>query len=499
MAKKKNKGGLLQSRKFKYGSSAVAFTVVFVAVIVAFNVIFTSLANTYLWYADMTEKQLYDVSQASVDLIGDLNDTKIEIIFCTPFDKCDENVYLKQVLTCAQNFEKEFDFITVSYRDIITHPGSVDEFRTTEATKIKTTNVIITNGSDYRVHTIESFYMFAESDNSVFGFNGELKICSAILQMQGDLPICYFTTGHSENISNTELAMLFEDAGFIVKTIDLSKEDIDPAAKIIIINGPKYDFIGAYGDDGKALADSSNEIKKLDNFLDNFGSLMVFVDPETQDMPELEELLSEWGITIGDAIIKDYANSISIDGTALVAEYTTDETLGASLHSSMRSLESVPKTIMKYARPIEISKTAANSGKNVSVVLQTSKDAQAFSTAENEVIQTGDIPLMVLSAEMRYVDNEDMYTYVAVCGTSQFGDSSFISSNSYGNKDIMYSLMKALGREKVPVGLDFKTFDDNSLDITTAESTRWTVIFTVVIPAIAAIGGVVVYVRRRHL
>jgi len=59
--------------------------------------------------------------------------------------------------------------------------------------------------------------------------------------------------------------------------------------------------------------------------------------------------------------------------------------------------------------------------------------------------------------------------------------------------------MKALGREKVPVGLDFKTFDDNSLDITTAESTRWTVIFTVVIPAIAAIGGVVVYVRRRHL
>ena len=58
MAKKKNKGGILQSRKFKYGSSAVVFTVVFVAVIVAFNVIFSSLAQTYLWYADMTETQL---------------------------------------------------------------------------------------------------------------------------------------------------------------------------------------------------------------------------------------------------------------------------------------------------------------------------------------------------------------------------------------------------------------------------------------------------------
>ncbi len=499
MAKKKNKGGLLASRRFKYGSSAVIFTVVFVAVIVAFNVIFTSLAQTYLWYGDMTDEQIYDVSQAAVDLIGDLNDTNIEIIFCTPFDKCEENVYLKQVLTCAQNFEKEFDFITVSYRDIITHPTSVDQYRTTEATNIKTTNVIITNGSDYRVHTIESFYVFAESDNSVFAFNGEYKMCSAILQMQGDNPIAYFTTGHGETISNQPLRDLFTDAGFIVKDIDLSKEDIDPAAKIVIINGPKYDFIGAYSDDGAALADSSNEIKKLDNFLDGFGSLMVFVDPETQDMPELEELLSEWGIAIGDAIIKDYANSISIDGTAIVSEYSTEETMGASLHSSLRSLESVPKTILRYARPIEISKTAANSGKNVSVVLYSSDDAQAYSTTDDAVVQTGDIPLMVLSTEMRYVDNEDMYTYVVACGTSQFGDATYLQSNSYGNKDIMFSLMKALGREKVPAEIDFKVFDDYSLDITTAESTRWTVIFTLVIPMIAAVGGIVVYVRRRHL
>ena len=499
MAKKNKKNGLFSSRKFKYGSAAVLFTVVFVAVIVVFNIIFTSLADTYLWYADMTEKQLYDVSDAAKDLIGDLNDTQIEIIFCTPFDKCEENAYQKQVLTCARNFEKEFDFITVSYRDIITHPASVDMYRTTEASTIKTTNVIITNGSDYRVFAIEGFYVFAESDGRVFGFNGELKICSAILQMQGDNPICYFTTGHGENTANTALSMLFEDAGFVVQTIDLSKEDIDPAAKIVIINGPKYDFMGAYGKNGAPLSDSSNEIRKLDNFLDDFGSLMLFVDPETQEMPELGELLSEWGIVIGDAIVKDYVDSITIDGTSLVAAYPTEETMGASLHSTLRSLESVPKTILRYSRPIEISKTAANSGKNVSVVLKSSPSAQAYSTKDDAVVQNGDIPLMVLSCESRYVNNEQMFTYVCVCGTSQFGDPTYISSNSYGNRDIMYSLMKALGREKVPVDLDFKTFDDNSLDITTAESTRWTIIYTLLLPAAAAICGIVVFVRRRHL
>ena len=63
----------------------------------------------------------------------------------------------------------------------------------------------------------------------------------------------------------------------------------------------------------------------------------------------------------------------------------------------------------------------------------------------------------------------------------------------------MYSLMKALGREKVPVDLDFKTFDDNSLDITTAESTRWTIIYTLLLPVAVAICGIVVFVMRRHL
>jgi|LSQX01.3.fsa_nt_gb hypothetical protein len=491
MSRNKNKQSFLQTRRFKYGSAAAALTVVVIALIIVVNVIFTAFAAKYRWYADMTATKLYELSEGMISFMDDVKDTKISIIFCTPFDKLEENVYQKIVYTTALNLQNRYDWIDVSYIDIITDPGSFKPYKTTEASTIKTTSVIITNGSDFRVFAIEAFYTFAQSDNSVFAYNGEYKIVSAILQMEGEHPIAYFTTGHSETVEKTALWALFEEAGFDTRTIDLVKEDIDPAAKIVIINGPLYDF-GGYKDD-------VNEIAKLDRFVDDRGSLMVFVNPETQELPELEEYLSEWGITFGKAVIRDYSNSVSTDGTALVSVYPT-EGLGASLHKNIRDLESQPKTIMRDCQPINLlwEKEEAHNSRRVSTILTTTDQATAYSTSDGQEIGKGPFNTLVLSSELQYILNDEMFTYVMVGGTSQFGSDAYINSNTYGNRDIMYSAMKALGKDKVPLELDFKLFEDNSLDLTTAEATRWTVIFTFVMPVIVSAVGIGVWVKRRH-
>lgn len=484
-----DKTSFVKSKRFKYGTTAVIFTCVFVAAIIVINVITTALAKKYLWYVDMTTQQIYEVSDAAAAILDTIEDTQIKIIFCTPEDKLEENQYQKIVHTNAQNLAQKYDWITLDYVDIITDPGSISAYKTTEVSTIKTTNVIITNGSDFRVFTIEAFYTFAESDNSVFAYNGEYKIISAILQMQGENPICYFTSGHGETTENAELWTLFKEAGYDVRTIDLTKEDIDENAKLIIVNGPKYDFQGA--------AQDVNEIDKVDRFIDKYGSLLVFLDPGTQAMPELETLLGEWGLGVDDAIIKDYSNSTSVDGTALVATYTT-EGLGASLQKSLRELENPPKTIVRNSRPVVTSEPLSSSA-NVSIVLTTSDGAMAYSTETGEEMGKAPYNLLAISAELRYVDNEEMYTYVMLGGSSEFAATSYLQSNAYGNKDILYSMMKALGREKVPVDLDFKVFEDKTLDLTTAEATRWTIVYTLVLPAIIAAAGVAVFIRRRHL
>ncbi|MCL2518333.1 MAG: GldG family protein [Oscillospiraceae bacterium] len=490
MSRKEKKPNILKSKRFKYGTSAVVFTVVFVAAIIALNVIFTSLAQTYLWYVDMTKSQIYTLRDSAKAILNELEDnTNIEFIFCAPFDKLEENIYQKQVYTLVQNLAREYDFITYSYIDALVENKRIRQYMQTEASRIKTTDVIITNGADYRVHTLESFYTFAESDNRVFGFNGEYKIISAILQMQGEKLIAYFTTNHSETVERSYLWNLFEEAGFDVRTLDLTKEDIDPKAKIVIMNGPKYDLWGAY--------DLVNEVNKLHYFISNYGSFMVFVDPGAQPMPELDEFLSEWGIKFEPAWIKDTSSAISVDGSRLVSVYPT-EGLGASINATLRTFEVPPMTIVHDARPVKIL-WDNYSGRNVSPILTTTNNAVAFYADDEGTTANGPFNLMTITAEMRYIQNDPIYTYVVAGGTSKFGDPMYLSGTGYGNQDVLYSIMKAIGKEKVPLDLQFKVYEDTSLSITTAEATRWTILFMVVLPLIVVAGGMAVWFRRRHL
>ena len=55
----------IQSRKFKYGTTATVFTIAFIAIVVVFNVIFTALANKYMWYVDMTGEQVFTLSESA--------------------------------------------------------------------------------------------------------------------------------------------------------------------------------------------------------------------------------------------------------------------------------------------------------------------------------------------------------------------------------------------------------------------------------------------------
>ena len=53
------KNSIFKSKKFKYGGSAAALTVIVIALVLILNVVFTSLANTNGWYTDLTGASIY--------------------------------------------------------------------------------------------------------------------------------------------------------------------------------------------------------------------------------------------------------------------------------------------------------------------------------------------------------------------------------------------------------------------------------------------------------
>ena len=281
-----------------------------------------------------------------------------------------------------------------------------------------------------------------------------------------------------------------------MRTINLAQESIDEDARIVVINNPVYDFIGAEAD-----SEFANEIAKLDAFLDRLGCLIVFSDPDNAgNLTNLSEFLEEWGIAFTpDTYVKDTAHSVSTDGMSVVAAYDAD-TLGASLYKDITSnLITPPKTISRYTTPIEI---LWENGGDLSGSREVSPILQSYDTAvavkDGSESGTGVYNLMTVSREMRLMNNDYYSSYVVAIGSSDFASANYLFSNAYANSDILSAVMRATGRDKILADIPFKVFDNTELTITTAQANNWTVGLVTVLPVTAAVVGLAVWVRRKH-
>ncbi len=483
-----------KKRKLKFGALAVTLTVVVVALVIVINAIFTALAGKYMWYADMTDEFLFTISDATKNQLAEFADDpnlKIKIIFCMDPDQLDQTFQYRLVRNMAEQFASEFEFIETEYVPYEKHPSYFEKFLSTSVTEINSKYVIITDGSTSKACTMDWFFYTSQSTGSLYAFDGEYKFLSSFLSITGDNPIAYFTTGHGESVQNSTMFELFKEAGFDVRTIDLSKEDMEEGTMCVVINNPKYDFMGA--------DDTVNEIAKIDKVLDDRGNLMVFLDAKERSLPELDALLYEWGIVFENSKIRDYDNSLSVDGTELVADYVTSGS-GASLTEALRKLETTPKMIVKDARPIKLLfGSEGYKDRYASSILQTFGSAYAVPFGESEENgEYGVYDLMTISYELKYINNVDCYNYVLAAGTSSFADDKYVGSSSYGNRDLIFNIMKNFGKKTVPVDIDFKVFDDTMLDITTSQAKGWTIVLTAVIPTAVLACGLVVFIRRRR-
>ena len=491
----------LNSRKLKYGAVGTAFTVAFIAFVVIFNVIFSALASHYMWYFDMTEDQLFTLSEASYDIMSDVTN-EVNIYFASEPDELmtgQYSSYTRYIYTTALQIEEAFDNINVECVDVLKNPEFFREFYNTAQTDIDTDSVVVQSGSEVRVFTAESFYSFDDPSDlsTVWAYNGEKKLISGILQVtQTNTPRVAFTTEHGENIPEAiYLADLFAENGFIVDTVNLATEELDEDCRILIIFDPIYDFIGAEVED-----ESKNEIEKIDAFLDDFGCLMVFSSPENAgNLTNLNEFLAEWGIAYtANTTVRDMDHSMSVDGYSIIAEYE-EGTLGAGLYATLNELSTPPKTIIRSAAPIEI---LWESGGGVNATRQVSAVLKSYSSSElmNQGLgtETGSYNIATISRESVIVANEYYYSHVMAFGSPSFVSGSYIQSNSYANEDIVSAAMKAIGRERVLAVIERKPLESSDITITTADANRLTVIMTVAIPAAIALVGAFVIIRRKH-
>lgn len=547
--------------KFTKKTVFYAVTVLVIACVLLCNVGFHALATKGLWFIDFAiprytsmEGTLYTVSDSCITLLDQnlpgavdaINAAraengeeplKVEIIFCTDPDVLDDNQYSRYIHYTALGMQKEFsDYIDVQYVNIVKNPSAVQKYKATSATNIYSSNVIVSFGTEYRVFTVDSLFTANDaSSTDYWAYNGEKKLTSGILAVtRAESPIACLTVNHGEQIEGqTEFLRLIEAAGFEVQTLDLENQEIPENCRLIITYAPQTDFFGD-------AADDHDEIDKLDAFLDKAYSFLYVCDPETPSLPNLEEYLEFWGVTLANKtdsaglsenyILQDTEFNVDGEGYALIATY---ETLGkgASFTSDLRAAGYPPTVIFSNATAIK----PAENYKPTYVLEDETTDTQAYmyySYRSNGITRTmhnvftapatanglvggeiyepaGQYPfgIMTLTVENR-TTQETNYSvaqepsYVCCIASTEFLSDTVLASDAYGNADVVLGTLRAMGREVIPVNLEFKAFMvyDIAETVTATNNPMPIMIALAVVPALLCFGvGIYVNVRRKYL
>ena len=370
-----------------------AITVAVIAAVLAINILFSFVADRFMWQTDSTvtkytsrpgvsmytptEEFMDVIREYAIPMVQEMNARRaakgeepitINVKFCTERDKVYAADKLRMIQYSVLALQKEFpDAVKVEYLNIEKNPSQVQKYKATSSTSIYSHQIIFEFGTEYRVCSYDYFFLKNDTSSSEhWAYNGEQKIASLLLALtRAESPIAAFITNHGEAMENcSSLMELVHNAGFDVVTLDLSKDEIPADCRLLISYDPESDFLGL-GNAAFVEGDES-EIDKLDQFLDKAYSFMLFVDADTPEMPVLEEYMEEWGITIGRAenaegeldnlLIRDQTSKLDKDGYTPLAEYVTAGG-GASITEDMRKVAYPAKVVFPNAVAITMSES----------------------------------------------------------------------------------------------------------------------------------------------
>lgn len=525
------------------------------------NLWFTDLTLTK--YKKM-ETTLYTLSDSCRELIGaeaipmidsinaerkeeGLEPLTLDIIFCNDPDRIEEDDSLRYVLYTARALRKEFpEHVRIEFINMTKNPSAVQKYKATSAARIYETNVIVAFGSEYAVHGIRSFFTADGDSEKPWAYNGEKKLSASILSVtRAEAPICCITTNHGEKIYGsdgkiseeyTAFAEVIKGAGYEIMPLDLERDEIPEDCRMIITCDPVEDF-KAFGNLGE---NNVSEIEKLDRYLDNAYSFFYICDRDTPALKNLEEYLEEWGITVcranlGSGEQENYSildDSLNVGSPDSVLGLYAEEGLGANLVGDIRKSAALPPSaVFGSGTAIAPSETY---NKNYHSAEETdgaeyvsyhyfkngvTRDlCDIFTSYDTAVATVGgkvydmanaqkQFKLFTVTRETRSIQEDNYSTindssYVMALSSTEFISNELLASTSYGNTDVLLSVLRNTGKEVIPVDVEFKPFyvyDIDSKALASVSSDSALLICLAALPSLCIFAwGAVVVIRRKH-
>jgi len=472
----------LGTRRVRYGGTAGLSVSLVLGILVLLN----GLNFRYHSRLDLTENQLYSISEQSRKVVENL-ETEIQII----------GFFRGEAGRLA------FEDLVKQYRDVSSkvgyelvdpeeEPGRAAQYEISTAAQ-----VVILNGSKREV-----------IDNA-----DEQKITNAIIKItREEEKVIYFLQGHGERGLDNVEAEGFSTAGeeiekqnYRIETYNLAQENALPEnATVIASVGPKMNFL-------------ATEAALLKSFLEEGGKFLLLVDPQTEF--QMNDFLAEFGLGLGDKVVIDASGIGQIFGLGaaapLVAAYA-DHPMTRELNKSMTFFPmaqnvTTSSSVLEY-RTTELLSTSPNSWAESNL-----QDGQAVFDEGQDV--EGPVQLAAVATKSIEIKGEEGSEGEGAAEGEEeigegegaapiprearlvlFGDSDFASNayfNSVANGDLLLMTIGWLAEEADLIAIRPRDVEDRRINVTFTQSRLifWSTV--VLFPLVTLIFGTTLWFRRR--
>jgi ABC-type uncharacterized transport system. len=487
---------------------ATVMTVLFFVFIVLLNMAVLAMKDRYAFMSvDMTDDKRYTLTAETEQLIKNI-DERVEIDILATEAQCttsgaivsDPYGQIPIAHEIIRRYPQLNSHISINYVDLSKMPAYIMQFPE-YSDVLDYYYIVIKSARRTRVTSFFEMLPSLSSDYSTFDSTTqssslaqsytETYMTSLIKTVTLDkTPVVAFVEGLNVDGNSSEFLEILELNGFEIRHVDIRREELPDDADIVMLAAPTTDL-------------SRAQTAKFDDYLSSRTSnrsLIVFSTSLMPKLPNLNALLSEYGISITQNIVYegDSHNTISKQMSAFTTqmnetEYTLD----------LIDRMNYPAVVNAVALNVLFSEKGST---DVAAVLTSSEDSfvcdsgtkfdRSRFTEADKAVRT------VMASSTTYRDTmegERLRTEIIVAPDSLYA-SELITTDIYGNLSLLLTVFNRCS------GLDGNNIDiepkslyavDFSVDMNTLSVIS--IIFGYALPLAALAMGLVVFIRRRRL
>ena len=450
----------MQARQTKF----MAYTAVYVLVVLAVIGAVNFLANRYNKTVDLTANKKFTLSDQTDKVVSELK-TDATITY---WDQPTRFQAAHDLLDRYKNLNSKLE---VKYQD-------TDKNRTQA----------IAAG----IKQIPTIYVDVAGKHQEAKSLSEEEITGALVRAVkgGERRACFVLGSGEHSVDDADrtgysaVRQIIESNNYKTQSLKLlEKPEIPKECMLVIVAGPTHDYIAP-------------EVEALKKFVEEGGRAMFLLDPplmfakqEIDENKALTDVLASWGVTMDKDLVLDTSGVGQVFGMGpeipLVTSYAS--------HAIVRTMKDVPSGF-----PISRSITIKNGEKTtVEKLFETSDNSFATANLKSADIKpspTDKKGPLTLGAAGNYNGGSTKGMFIVV-GSSRWIDNSFLRFN--GNRDLFLNMLNWLSSDEDLISIRPKEPEDRRLSLTARQMMLVFYSSVVAIPLIILAAGFGVWWRRR--